>query len=367
MRIAIIGTHGYPYVYGGFETFAKELSERLVKQGISVTIYCRRNNFKEFPSEVNGIRLIYLPTINTKTLSQLVHSFLSSIHSLFNRFDIVLVVNPANGPFGALFKLFRVKSLINSDGLEWLRPKWKGFGSKYFYWAAKVATKLYDEVVCDSVRMAEIYKDLFQCESHIIAYGANIRYSENEALIKEWGIEKNAYYLIVGRLIPDNNSDLIIREFVKSNSKKKLIIVGDVPFSDEYSKKVKNIVDDRIVFVGYVYDQNKLAELYHNCFAYFHGHEFGGTNPAMLKAMAYGCAVVALDTPFSKEMCDENNYAIYFNKSESNLKNLIEDIETDQNRITELRNKSRMRITENYTWEKITEQYIALFNKMLND
>lgn len=194
MRIAIIGTHGYPYVYGGFETFAKELSERLVNQGVSVTIYCRRNNFSEFPKEVNGIRLVYLPTINTKTAAQLVHSFLSVIHALFQKFDVVLVVNPANGPFGVLFKMSRVKSLINTDGLEWLRPKWKGLGAKYFFWAAKVATKLYDEVVCDSERMAEIYKDLFQCESNVIAYGANVRYSENAALIEEWRIEKNEYY-----------------------------------------------------------------------------------------------------------------------------------------------------------------------------
>jgi len=364
MKIAIIGTHGYPYVYGGFETFAKELSERLVKQGVSVTIYCRRNNFKEYPKELNGIRLVYVPTINTRNAAQLVHSLLSAIHAIFQKFDIVLAVNPANGPFGVIFKLFGIKSIINTDGLEWLRPKWKGFGAKYFMWASKMATKYYDELVCDSIRMAEIYKDLFHAESHVIAYGANIRYSNNVDLIKEWGVEKNEYYLIVGRLIPDNNSDMIVEEFVKSNTNKKLVIVGDVPFSDHYANRIKKTKDKRVIFTGYVYDQNKLAELYHNCFAYIHGHEFGGTNPAMLKAMAYGCAVVALDTPFSKEMCADEKHAIYFTKSSGNLAQLINTIEFEQEKLISMREKSRQRIIENYTWEKITDQYLTLFNKM---
>jgi glycosyltransferase involved in cell wall biosynthesis len=364
MKVAIIGTHGYPYVYGGFETFAKELSERLVKQGVSVTIYCRKNNFKTFPKEVNGIRLVYLPTINTKIAAQLVHSFLSSIHAIFQKYDVVLVVNPANGPFGVLFKLFRIKSIINTDGLEWLRPKWKGIGAKYFFWASKVATKVYDEVVCDSVKMAEIYKNLFQAESSVIAYGANIRYSEQEELIKEWNIDKNEYYLIVGRLIPDNNSDLIVQEFERSKTNKKLVIVGDVPFSDSYANKIKNTKDERVIFTGYVLDQNKLAELYHHCFAYFHGHEFGGTNPAMLKAMAYGCAVIALDTPFSREMCDGDNHALYFNKIHGNLSALINSVESQQEHLLSLRKSSRQRIAENYTWEKITDQYLSLLNQL---
>lgn len=365
MKIAIIGTHGYPFVYGGFETFAKELSERLVQKNISVTIYCRRNNFKKFPKVVNGIKLVYIPTINTKYTAQLIHSLLCSIHAAFHKFDIVLVVNPANGPFGIFFKLFHLKSVINTDGIEWLRPKWKGIGAKYFYWASKVSTKLFDEVICDSLVMADIYKKEFNAKSNVIAYGANIRYSQNEGLISAWNIKKNEYYLIVGRLIPDNNSDIIVREFEKSNSNKKLVIVGDVPYSDEYAWRIKNTKDQRIICTGYVVDQNILSELYHNCFVYFHGHEFGGTNPAMLKAMAYGCAVIAIDTPFSKEMCDGDNHAIYFNKSEGNLRNLINYVDTDPKRIVELRNTSRERISENYTWEKITEQYVELFTKMI--
>lgn len=366
MKIAILGSRGYPYVYSGYETFVKELVERLIKKKIDVTVYCHKNLFTTLPRQANGVNLVYIPTIEKKSLSQLIHSFQSILHAVIQNYDIILVVNSANGPFGLISKIFRKKTAINVDGLEWLRPKWKGLGSKYFYWASKLATKFYDEVINDSFAMADFYKKEFNVDSTVIAYGANIRYSQNPELIQKWNLKQNNYYLIVGRLIPDNNSDIIVREFVKSNSKKKLVIVGDVPYKDEYAEKIKSVIDDRIIFTGYITDQDELAELYHNCFAYFHGHEFGGTNPTMLKALAYGCAVIALDTVFTKEMCTGDKHALYFTKEEDNLKQLIEKVETDDSRLQELRSTSRNRITENYTWEKITNQYIELFNKMLS-
>ena len=155
MKIAIIGSRGYPYVYSGYETFVKELSERLVRQGIGVTVYCHRNLFHDKPKEVNGIRLVYIPTIEKKTLSQFIHSLQSMLHACFCRYDVILVVNSANGPFGLLTRIFRKRTAINVDGLEWLRPKWKGMGARYFHWASRLATRLYDRVITDSAGHAE--------------------------------------------------------------------------------------------------------------------------------------------------------------------------------------------------------------------
>ena len=185
-------------------------------------------------------------------------------------------------------------------------------GAKYFYMASKLSTMLYDEIVTDSFEMEKIYKKEFGANSTVIAYGANIRESKNPELIQKWNLSKKDYYLIVGRLVPDNNADMIVKEFVASNTKKKLVVVGDVPYNDTYANSIKNSNDSRIVFTGYVTNQDELAELYHNCFCYFHGHEFGGTNPAMLKALANGCAVIALDTVFTKEMLAGNNYRLIF-------------------------------------------------------
>ena len=365
VKIAIIGSRGYPYVYSGYETFVKELAERLVKKEFAVTVYCHKNLFETYPGHVNGIDLVYLRTIEKKSLSQFIHSFQAILHACFRGFDIILVVNPANGPFGLFTRIFRKRTAINMDGLEWLRPKWRGFGVRYFHTAAKLATKLYDVIVNDSFEMQRIYREEFNRDSTVIAYGANIRYSRNPVLIEKWRLKKDDYYLIVGRLIPDNNADSIVREFCESSSSKKLVIVGDVPYKDEYARRIKTNADPRLVFTGYVTDQDELAELYHNCFVYFHGHEFGGTNPTLLKALAYGCAILALDTAFSREVLENGSYGMFFSKAPGNIKGLINDMENNPGLIRKYREKSRRRINENYTWEKITDQYIRLFKDMV--
>lgn len=365
MRIAIIGSRGYPYVYSGYETFVSEVAPRLVKQNVEVHVYCHKQLFKKRPSKVNGIKLHYIPCIKTKSLSQWSNSFLSTIHALFQKYDVILYVNSANGIFGIITKLFRKKTAINVDGLEWLRPKWKGLGGKVFYFSSKMATRWMDEIITDADAMREVYLEEFKTDSTVIAYGANIRYSKQPELIDKWNLKPGEYYLIVGRLIPDNNALLILKEFISSKTKKKLVIVGDVPYQDEYASDIKKIKDERILFTGYVTNSDELAELYHNCFAYFHGHEFGGTNPTLLKALAYGCAILALDTRFSREVLENGKYGIFFCKEKNNLAKQIDEIEAQSDTLQIIKERSRQRIIENYTWEKISNQYQSLFEKVV--
>ena len=221
MKLSIIGTRGYPYVYGGFETFTKELSERLVKQQIEVHIYCQKNLFTKRPKQVNGIYLHYIPTVTSKSLNQLLHSFLSIVHASFSKTDVILVLNLAAGPMGWIPKITGKKTIINVDGLEWLRPKWKGIGAKYFYFGAWMATKVYDKIITDAEAMRQVYLDEFNVPSSVIAYGAPSYKEADAALIQAFGLNREEYYLIVGRLIPDNNADLIIQGFLASSSSKK--------------------------------------------------------------------------------------------------------------------------------------------------
>ena len=360
MKIAIIGCRGYPYVYSGYETFVKELSERLA-QDMDVTVYCHKNLFKNRTRRVNNINLVYIPTIERKALAQFIHSMQSMMHACFKKYDIILVVNAANGPFGLFTKLFRKKTAINVDGLEWLRPKWRGLGARYFYWAAKLAVKLYDKVITDSLAMQKIYEKEFGASSVLISYGANIRYSQNKELIKRWGLEEGGYYLVVGRLIPDNNADLIIREFISSRSIKKLVIVGDVPYRDSFADKMKETGNNKIIFTGYVNEEKILEELYLNCFAYIHGHEFGGTNPALLTALGCGSAAVALDTVFNREVLIDQEYGILFDKVPQALKGIMEALEANPALLEPYRQKARERVKEYYNWEKIAAEYKDLF------
>jgi glycosyltransferase involved in cell wall biosynthesis len=364
IKIAILGSKGYPYVYGGYETMVKELGERLQKRGMDVRVYCHRSLFEDRPAEVNGINLIYVPGIETKVLSQLSHSFFGMLHACFSDVDVIFVVNSANGPLGIFPRIFSKPTAINVDGMEWLRPKWKGFGAKYFFWASKKATRLYDRIISDCYEMQKTYKELFGAQSTVIAYGANPDSESSPDKIKKWNLDYRGYYLIVGRMIPDNNADLIINAFVKSKSNRKLVILGEAPFKDPYESKLKAIKDDRLVFTGYVNDPEELKSLYHNCFAYFHGHEYGGTNPAMLKAMGYDCAILALDTRFTREMLQNGKHGWFFEKSDSSILNIIEKAETSPLEMQVLRETSRAGLTKKYNWDHVTDQYLEVFQQL---
>jgi glycosyltransferase involved in cell wall biosynthesis len=364
LRVAIIGTRGYPYVYSGYETFVKEMGERLAKRGFEITVYCHRPLFAQRPKTVNGIRLVYVPCIETKNLSQLTNSFLSMLHVCFSKTDVVFVANSANGPFGLLPKLVGKPSVINVDGLEWLRPKWKGLGATYFRIASMLATKFYDCVVTDSEEMQKIYLEEFNAPSTMIAYGGNPRESSDSSLIAQWNLTPESYYLIVGRLIPDNNSDLIVDGFLASGSQRKLVIVGDVPYQDAFAQRMKNIADDRLLFTGYVRDQEALAALYHNCYGYLHGHEYGGTNPAMLKALGYGCAILALNTRFNQEMVQQGKYGWFFEKEANSIRDLVDYAETVPMQMKQLRESSRNGLVQKYNWDFVTDEYERLFKSL---
>ena len=264
LKIAIIGSRGYPYVYSGYETLVKDLSERLVIKGHKVRVYCHSPLFKKKPRFVNGIELVYTPSFETKFFSQIINSFFSFIHVCFSDIDVVFVVNSANGPFGILTKLFRKKTCINVDGLEWLRPKWKGLGSIYFKISSKLSTVFFDKVITDSHEMNKVYKEKFFKDSTVIAYGSTMTASWTNEVLERFNLKNNEFYLVVGRLVADNNSKLILDGFIKSKTQKKIVVVGDVPYKDAFAEKIKSYKSDKIIFTGYIRYQSELTALYTN-------------------------------------------------------------------------------------------------------
>ena len=345
-------------MYSGYETLVKALAERWPVQNVELTVYCHAHLFKEKPPMVNGVRLVYIPTINSKILAQPLHSFLAFWHVVFSKIDVVLVLNVSNGPFGIITRLFGKPTMMNVDGLEWLRPKWKGFGAKYFKWAAKMSVRFNDLLITDADAMQAIYLKEFAAKSVVITYGAETSVGANASLLKEWNLLDRDYYLIVGRMIPDNNADIIIEGFIKSNSTKKLVIVGDVPYADAYADKIRSYQDPRLLFTGYVRSPEILASLYKYCYAYLHGHEFGGTNPTLLKAMANGCAILALDTVFSREVLQSNQFGYYFEKSANSVNELMNWADAHAAELALRRSIMHQGINEKYTWETVSNLYL---------
>lgn len=366
MKVAIIGTRGYPYVYGGFETFVKELGERLVKKGIEVHVYCQRDLFEEKPRKVNGIYLHYIPTVPARSLNQVIHSFLSIIHATCSAADIILVVNLAAGPMGWIPKIAGKKTMINVDGLEWLRPKWKGPGAMYFKFAAKLATRLYDVIITDAEAMRAVYLREFNTDSTVIAYGAPAFKKAEQSLLSRFNLKPDEYYLIVGRLIPDNNADLIVKAFSETASARKLVIVGDVPYRDKYAEDLKKYQGNNIYFTGYVRDSNELMALYQNCFVYIHGHKYGGTNPAMLKAMSNNCAILALNTIFNREMLQNGEFGVFFDESQQSVIEQMNKLESEPMLVQSLKDKVSNGLTDKYNWESVTESYHSVMNDLIN-
>ena len=365
IKLAIIGTRGYPYVYGGYETFVRELAGRLVKQDVEIHIYCHKDLFKERPSILNGIHLHYIPTVKIQALNQIIHSLFSLFHTCFSKVNVVLVLNLAAGPFGWLGRIFGKKMIINTDGLEWKRPKWKGLGSAYFYFGAWCATKFYHQLVSDASAMQEVYLKQFKAISEVIAYGAPPFIELAPTSLQKFNLSPHSYYLIVGRMIPDNNAHVLINEFLASNSTKKLVVVGDVPYKDEYAHKLKAKASERLIFTGYVNQQEELLSLYQHCFMYLHGHEFGGTNPTMLKAMSNNCAILALDTIFNREMLGNGQFGLFFKKKQGDLAQKIKSLELNTVEINRLRKIVANGIGEKYDWDKVTDKYLSLFNEVL--
>ncbi|MCS6916359.1 MAG: DUF1972 domain-containing protein [Chitinophagales bacterium] len=367
MNIAILGTRGVPSGYSGYETFAEELGVRLVQRGHQVTVYAHRTLFppEKRVEQYRGIRLKYLPALKGKNTSQFSHSFFSTFSVIFSDADVVLFCNAANGPWGLFLRLFGKRCCINVDGLEWLRPKWSRLGKKYFYFGAWCATKFFHIVITDAKGMQDYYKKEFHCDTVDIAYGADLKYAENPNAVRALGLEPMNYYLIASRLVPDNNAETIVRGFMQSGSPRVLAIAGGTVYKNPYEEHLRRIADpNRVRFLGHIDNAELIKELHANAYAYLHGHEFGGTNPALLKGLAYGNCILALDTVFNREVLDEGKYGLLFKKDPADLAEKIRQIEADPQWAQSFRDRSRNRILERYTWEHITDQYEAVFRRL---
>ena len=363
MRIAILGTRGVPAKYGGFETCAEEISTRLVKRGYEVIVYCRKGNFKNKLTYYKGVKLIHLPSIKSKITDTFSHTFFSMIHVLTQKVDIIYVMNAANSPICLIPKLLSKIVVINVDGLEWKRKKWGKFARNYYLLSEKLSTVFSDMIISDSIAIKKYYINKYNTDSSFIAYGANIEKSKKPEVLCEYGLKPDDYFLVASRLEPENNADLTINAMKIVKTNKKLVIAGGANYKSEYIKKLRNTNDSRIIFLGPVYKDGHIKELHCNCYAYIHGNEVGGTNPALLKALGYGNTVLALNVKFNAEVIKDAG--IVYEKNISYLAGKMQFLVDNPEVKNSYRSKAIQRIKEAYTWEKITDQYEKLFKKIL--
>ena len=364
----MLGLYGMPMPerhFTGFETAFGEIAPRLAAAGHEVTIYCRGSHYPEElrVPEYQGVKLVFVPSPGGKNFSAVIATLLASIHALVvGRYDVFFFVNVGMGHHAALCRAFGARVVMNVDGLDWKRGKWGLLGRAYFRTAASSAVRFCNRLVTDAEAMRTFYLEEFGRDTTMIAYGAYVERSEQPDLIRRAGVERGEYYLVAGRLVPENCADLIVDGFLRARTRKKLLVVGGANYESEFHRRLWKLANDRVIFTGHIHNQSLLKELYCNCFVYVHGHSMGGTNPALLRAMGYGACVLAHDTVFNREVLADAG--VYFPPDPDALAREMEKLEDDPALVSDLRRRGPERITREYTWDRIAAQYEQLFREV---
>lgn len=387
-HIFIVGSKGIPAKYGGFETFVEKLTENQKDKNIQYHVACTKENSdksgiveREFVHNGANCYTIDLPNIGPAKaiyydVKALEWAIKKAEREEYER-PIFYVLACRIGPFIARLKRKIDKIggvlLVNPDGHEWLREKWSLPVRKYWKLSESLMVKHADKLICDSKNIEKYIKEdykKYNPKTTYIAYGTDLNTStltnKNE-VVREWfsskSVKENNYYLVVGRFVPENNYETMIREFMKSNSKKDFVLITNVE-QNSFFEKLKETTgfdkDERIKFVGTVYDQELLKYIRENAFAYFHGHEVGGTNPSLLEALGSTRLNLLLDVGFNREV--GKNGALYWEKD--NLHILIEETEKlDEEKVKILEENAKERIKKQFSWEYIVDEYEKEFRE----
>lgn len=366
MKLAFLGSRGIPARYSGFETFYEQLGIRLVKRGHQVTVYNRSHFIKDVKDQYHGVRIVSLPAIATKHLDTISHTLLSSIHALIQRYDIVYFCIVGNSPLVWLPRLVGARTLLNVDGEDWAREKWSGFARWYQKQCEWVAAKTAGVIISDAHAIHARYKALYGIDSVYVPYGANIARDEGRDALDAWGLKPEKYILYVGRLVPENAVDLLINAFKRVTTDKKLVIVGDTSYSDEYKWHLHRIANNRVVFTGSVFGAG-YAQLSSHAYLYVQPSGVDGTRPALLDQMGFGNCVLVRNSAANMEVIGESG--CFFRKEDA-LESLTEKLQymvSAPEVVQKNRDKARTRILHYYNWDLITDFYEDLFFKILHN
>lgn len=385
-HVFIIGSKGIPAQYGGYETFVDKLTENQMSNNIQYHVACAVDDASDVGEfDYNGahcFKVLRRPIGAAQAITYDIDAFawcLSYIEKNRIEHPIVYVLACRIGPFVGTYakRLHNLGGmlLVNPDGHEWMRAKWSAPVRKYWKISEKGMVKHADLLVCDSKNIERYIHEEYAAlkpETTFIAYGADVRPSSLAdddqrwtGWLEEHGLKSFGYYLVVGRFVPENNYETMIREFMQSDTKRDFALVTNVndQFLDELEEKTHFRSDPRVKFVGTVYDQELLKKVRENAYGYFHGHEVGGTNPSLLEALASTRLNLLLDVGFNREVAEDS--ALYWTKDAGNLAGLIERADALPDKTVEkLAAASTKRIEDSYSWRNITDVYETLFLTM---
>jgi glycosyltransferase involved in cell wall biosynthesis len=362
MKIGIIGTRGIPNFYGGFEQFAEYLAKILVEKGHDVTVY--NSHYHPYQEkEWNGIQIIhkYDPENRIGTAGQFIYDFFCILDCRKRNYDIILQLGyTSSSIWGEL--LPRRKSLVvtNMDGLEWKRSKYNRWVRKFLLLAEKLGVKYSDSLISDSIGIQDYLKKKYSCDSTFIPYGAHRIHQFDEKVLNEYQINKQKYSMLIARLEPENNIEVILDGIISSGVQQDFLVVGN--HNTKYGRFLKAKFKDasHIRFMGGIYEIEKLNSLRYYCKIYFHGHSVGGTNPSLIEALGSGAFICAHENVFNKAILEKD--ALYFNTSKDVESIVKQDIFAQREGF---RSNNWQKVETKYLWQTIADQHEALFLDVL--
>lgn len=388
-HVFIIGSKGIPARYGGFESFVEKLTFYQKSPDIQYHVSCLVDSSdydssnKEF--EYNVAQCFNVKALNIGSAKAIFYDIDAlkycisyiKINNVQNPIIYVLAcrMGPLIGHYKNQIKKLGGHLYVNPDGHEWKRDKWSAPVRKYWKISERLMVKHAELLICDSKNIENyIHEDYkkYSPNTTFIAYGAETSKSvlaDYHPKVTEWysekGVRPEEYYLVVGRFVPENNYETMLREFMKSKTTKDLVLITGIEgniFYDRLKAATGFDKDSRIKFVGTVYDQELLKKIRENAYGYFHGHEVGGTNPSLLEALSSTDLNLLLDIGFNREVGE--NGAIYWNKEDRSLANLIDEADRmSADEITNMSQLAKKRIMDWYSWDYIVSRYEEVFTE----
>jgi glycosyltransferase involved in cell wall biosynthesis len=358
VRIALLGTRGIPANYGGFETFAEELSARLAARGHEVTVYCRERYSRP---QYRGVRLQYLGTIRHKYFDTLAHTCVSTLHLLVNTPDVALYCNSANAVFTPWPRLRGVPVALNVDGIERQRKKWNRLARVWYRISEWLSTFCPTVMVTDALTIQEYYRASYGKESVFIPYGAEVGKVGGRETLAKLGLEAGRYFLYVSRMEPENHALEVREAFEKVATTMKLALIGDAPYAPGYIRRVRETSDLRIAIPGAIYGEG-YHELGSHCFAYIHATTVGGTHPALIEAMGRGALVLYRNTPENAEAAGDAGIPFEAEELAAKLRLVLKMSEAEREA---LRQRAMDRVRQRYSWDAVTDAYEKLLAGLL--
>lgn len=360
LRIGILGTRGIPNHYGGFEQFAEHLSVGLSQRGHHVSVY--NSHTHPYQQEnYHNVQIIhcYDPERLLGTAGQFIYDLNCILDARKRNFDVILQLGyTSSSEWGNLFPKKAI-NITNMDGLEWRRSKYTKPVQKFLKYAESLAIKHSDFLIADSIEIQRYLQLKYKVNIQYIPYGAELFNQTNEKVLAEYKLKKREFSLLMARMEPENNIETILEGVYHGNSEKKFVVIGDIAnrFGRYIVQKFKQ--DERIQFLGSLFNAHKLHTIRACSQLYFHGHSVGGTNPSLLEAMSSRALIAAHDNPFNKSILA--NDALYFSNA-NDVKKILETTKRGTQEEQMIQN-NMYKISTHFNWQKVINEYEEMMLK----